>query len=161
MDIVHLTTILVKLHYEALQYGFANRNEIILHFGNMKNLSNGRKQQFTSNSHCGLDAPFAKRLKNGVISHVHLSCNNEFIIGEPLSFKCHVLCYTRIDDPIVRRMIINTQGNNKKKILDLHKLGLPFLSYHSYFSNNSSQSVQVFYNKKRAFRLPYEFCSVM
>ncbi len=117
ISIVHLTTILVKLHFQALRNEFANRNEIILHFGNMKNLSDGCKQHSTSNLHCGFDAPFANGLQSGVISHVHLSWNNGFISGEPLSFKCHVLCCTRIDDLIICHMIISTQGNNKHLFL--------------------------------------------
>ncbi len=71
MDIVHRITILVKLHFQALQNEFANKNETIFHFGNMKNLNDGYEQHFTSNLHCGLDAPFANGLQNGVISHVH------------------------------------------------------------------------------------------
>ncbi len=82
-----------------------------------KNLSDGCKQHSTSNLHCGLDAPFANGFQNGVISHVHLPWNNGFVSGEPLSFKCHVLCYAGIDDPIVRRMIINIQGDNKHLFL--------------------------------------------
>ncbi len=72
MDIVHLTTILVKLHFQALRNEITNRNETIFHFGNMKNLSDGCKQHSTSNLHCGLDTPFANGLQNGFISHVHL-----------------------------------------------------------------------------------------
>ncbi len=68
IDIVHLTTIHVKVHFQALQNEFANGNETILHFENMKNLSDGCKQYFTSNLHCGLDVPFANGLQNGVIS---------------------------------------------------------------------------------------------
>jgi hypothetical protein len=68
--------------------------------------------------HCGLDdAPFANGLQNGVISHVHLPWNNGFVNGEPLSFKCHVLCYVGIDDPIVCRIIISTQGGKKHLFL--------------------------------------------
>jgi hypothetical protein len=43
MGIIDLTTILVKLHFQALRNEFANKNETILHFGNMKNLSDGCK----------------------------------------------------------------------------------------------------------------------
>jgi len=43
MDIVHLTTILVKFHFQVFQNEFANKNETIFHFGNMKNLSDGCK----------------------------------------------------------------------------------------------------------------------
>ncbi len=57
-DIVHLTTILVKLHFQAFRNKFANRNETIIHFGNMKNLSDSCKQHFTSNLHHGLYVPF-------------------------------------------------------------------------------------------------------
>ncbi len=80
-------------------------------------LEYGCKQHFTSNLHCGLDVPFANGLQNGVISHVHLPWNNGFVSGEPLSFKCHVLCCVKIDDPIVRHMIISTQGGNKHLFL--------------------------------------------
>jgi len=83
----------------------------------MKNLNNGCKQQSTSNLHCGLDAPFANGLQNYVISHVHLPWNNGFISGEPLLFERHVLCCARIDDPIICRMIISTQGGNKHLFL--------------------------------------------
>ncbi len=79
----------------------------------MKNLSEGCKQHSTSNLHCGLDAPFANGLQNGVISHVHLSWNNGFVNGEPFLFQCHVLCCARIDDPIVGHMIISIQGGKK------------------------------------------------
>jgi hypothetical protein len=79
MDIVHFTTILVKLQFQALRNEFVNKNETIFHFGNMKNLSDGYKQHFTSNLYCGLDVPFANGLQNGVISHVHLPWNNGFI----------------------------------------------------------------------------------
>jgi hypothetical protein len=57
--------------------------------------------------HYGLDAPFASGLQNGIISHVHFPRDNGFVSGEPFSFECHVLCYAKIDDPIVQRMIIN------------------------------------------------------
>ncbi len=49
----------------------------------MKNFSDGCKQHFTSNLHCGLDAHFANGLQNGVISHVHPSWNNGFVSGQP------------------------------------------------------------------------------
>jgi hypothetical protein len=35
----------------------------------MKNLSDGYKQHFTFNLHCGFDVPFANGLQNDVISH--------------------------------------------------------------------------------------------
>jgi hypothetical protein len=66
-----------------------------------------------------------------------------------------VLCCAEIDDPIIRRMIISTQGTF---VLDRHELGFPFFSYHSFSSNNSSQSVLIFYNKNNVFHLSYEFC---
>ncbi len=102
---------------QALQNESPNRNETILHFGNMKNLSDGCKQHFTSNLHYYRDAPFANGLQNGVISHVHLLWNNGFVSGEPFSFECHVLCCSKIDDPIIHHMIINTQGSNKHLFL--------------------------------------------
>ncbi len=117
MDIVHLTRILVKLHFQALWNEFVNKNETIFHFGNMKNLNDGCKRHSTSNLHCGLDAPFANDLKNGVISHVHLPWNNGFISGEPFLFKCHVLCCAKTDDPIICCMIINSQSDNKNLFL--------------------------------------------
>ncbi len=126
MGIVHLTTILVKLHCETLRNEFVNINEIIFHFGNMKNLSDGCKQDSTSNLHYGLDAPFSNGLQNGVISHVHLPWNNGFVSDKPLLFECHVLCCARIDDPIVCRMIISTQGGNKHLILIFASLFCPF-----------------------------------
>jgi hypothetical protein len=58
MDIVHLTTILAKLHFQALQNDFTNIIETIFYFGNMKNLNDGCKQHLTSNIQRGLDAPF-------------------------------------------------------------------------------------------------------
>jgi len=126
MDIVHHITILVKLHFQALQNEFANENETIFHFGNMKNLNDGYEQRFTSNLHCGLDAPFANGLQNGVISHVHLLWNNGFISGEPFLFKCHVLCCAKIDDQIVGLMIISIQGSNKHLVLIFTSLVCPF-----------------------------------
>jgi len=68
---------------------------------------------FQYNLHYGLDAPSANGLQNGVISHVHPLWNNGFINGEPFLFKCYVLCCTKIDDLIVRHMIIGTQVGNK------------------------------------------------
>ncbi len=44
MGIVDFTIILVKLHFQTLRNEFANRNETILHFENMKNLNDGCKQ---------------------------------------------------------------------------------------------------------------------
>ncbi len=81
MDIVHLITILVKLHFQAFRNEFTNGNETIFHFRNMKNLSDGSKRHFTSNLYCGLWTPFANGLQNGVIFHVNLSWNNGFING--------------------------------------------------------------------------------
>jgi len=151
MDIVNLITILVKLHFQAFRNEFANENETILHFGNMKNLNDGCKQHSISNLQCGLDVPFANGLQNGVISHVHHPWNNGFISGEPLLFKCHVLCCVGIDDPIIHCMIISTQSDNKHLFFIFHKLGFLFLSHHSSSSNNYSQSAWVFYNKKKLF----------
>jgi hypothetical protein len=79
----------------------------------MKNLSDGCKQHFSFNLHYDLDAPFANGFQNDVISHVYLSCNNGFINDESFWFECHVLRCARIDDPIIFRMIISIQGNNK------------------------------------------------
>jgi hypothetical protein len=129
-------TILVKLHFEALRNEFANENETILHFGNMKNLNDGCKQHSTSNLHYGLDAPFANGLQNGLISHVHFSWNNGFISGEPLSFKHHVLCCAKIDDPIVRHMILAPKAETNICFLS-SQAWLPFLSHQSFSSNNS------------------------
>jgi hypothetical protein len=83
----------------------------------MENLNDGCKRHSTSNLHCGINAPFANDLQNGVIPHVHLPWNNGFVSGEPFLFKFHVLCCARIDDPIIRRMIINMKGDNKKLFL--------------------------------------------
>jgi hypothetical protein len=117
---------LSKLHFQAFRKEFAIENETILHFWSMKTLSDGYKQHYTSNLHCGLDGPFANGLQNGVISHVHLLWNNGFISGEPLSFKCHMLCCAKIDDPIVCCMIINIQGENKHLFLIFTSLVLFF-----------------------------------
>ncbi len=103
--------------FKPSKMNLVNKNETIFHFGNMKNLNHGCKQQFTSNLHCGLDVAFTNGLQNGVICHVHPSWNNGFISGEPFSFKYHVLCYAEINDLIVRRMIISTQGGNKHLFL--------------------------------------------
>ncbi len=49
--------------------------------------------------------------------NVHLPWNNGFLNGEPLLFKCHVLCCAGIDDPMIHHMIISTQGGNKHLFL--------------------------------------------
>jgi len=67
-NIVDLTTILVKLHFETFRNEFTHGNEIILHFWNMKNLGDGCVSQFASHLHCGFDVPFANGLQNGVIA---------------------------------------------------------------------------------------------
>jgi len=51
MDIIRLTTIFIKLHFQVLLNEFASRNETIPHFGNTKNLSDGCEQHFASNLH--------------------------------------------------------------------------------------------------------------
>ncbi len=158
MDIVHLTTILIKFHFQAFLNEFVNENDTIFHSGNVKNLSDGCKQHLNSNLHCGLDVPFANGLQNGVISHVHLPWNNGFINGEPLLFKFHVLCCPRINDPIIHCMIINIQCGNKHLFLIFISLVCLFLFQHFFSSNNFSQNVWIFYNKNKPFRLPYEFC---
>jgi hypothetical protein len=99
----------------------------------MKSLRGGCKHHSTSNLHCGLDAPFANGLQNGVISHVYLQWNNGFVSGEPFSFKCHVLCCARINDPIVHCMIISIQGGNKHLFLIFTSLVCLFFSSFFFF----------------------------
>jgi hypothetical protein len=62
--------------------------------------------QFASHLHCGFDAPLANGLQNGVISHEHLPLGNALVRGKPLLFEFHVLRYTKINNPIIRGIII-------------------------------------------------------
>jgi hypothetical protein len=74
----------------------------------MKNLGDGCVCQLASHLHCGFDVPFANGLQNGVIAHEHPPWGNAFVRGKPFLFECHVLCYTKIDNPIIHGMIIDT-----------------------------------------------------
>ncbi len=69
--------------------------------------------KLASHLHCGFDAPLANGLQIGVIPHEHPPWGNVFVCGKPFLFECHVLCCTRINNPIIRGMIISTQCRNK------------------------------------------------
>ncbi len=79
----------------------------------MKNLGDGYVCQFASHLHCGFDVPLANGLQNGVIAHEHPPWGNALVRGKPFLFEYHVLRCTRIDNPIIRDMIIRTQCPNK------------------------------------------------
>ncbi len=156
-NIIDLTTILVKLHFETFENEFTHENETILHFWNMKNLGDGCVCQFASHLHCGFDVPLANGLQNGVIAHEHPPWGNALIHGKPLLLECHVLHCTKIDNPFIRGMIIGTQCANKYLFMIFTSL-IGFFFHHFSFLNNFSQNVQVSYNRNKAFHLTCEFC---
>jgi len=92
--------------FKPFENEFANINDIIIHFWNIKNLSDGCEQHFTCNLHGNLDVPFTNGFQNSLITHIHSLWNNGFINGKPLSLKCHVLCCIKTNDPIIHNMII-------------------------------------------------------
>jgi hypothetical protein len=63
--------------------------------------------------HCGFDVPLANGLQNGVIAHERSPWENAFVHGKPLLLDFHVLHCTKIDNPIIRGMIIGIQCDNK------------------------------------------------
>jgi len=111
-NIIDLTTILVKFHFETFRNEFTHRNDIIFHFWYMKNLGDGCMWQFGSHLHCGFNVPLTNGFQNSVIAHEHLPWGNALIRGKPFLFECHVLCGTRINNPIICGIIIGTQCSN-------------------------------------------------
>jgi hypothetical protein len=110
--------------------------------------------------HCGFDVPLANGLQIGVIAHEHPPWGNALVRGKPFLLECHVLHYTKIDNPIMwydhwhlMRQQTFARG--------LRKLDWFLIFHHFSSSNNFSQNVQVFYNKNKAFRLTCEFCLLM
>ncbi len=96
MDIVHLTTILVKIHFQAFWNEFTNGNETNFILETWRTWVMVLSNILLQTCIVAFDVPFANGLQNGVIFHIHLSWNNGFINGEPFLFKCHVLCCTKI-----------------------------------------------------------------
>jgi hypothetical protein len=91
MGIVHLITILVKLHFQALRNEFANTNEIFFILGTWKIWVMVVNNILPPTC----IVIFANGLENGVISHVHLLWNNEFLSGD--HSHSNVMCYVVLE----------------------------------------------------------------